>query len=602
MLITSILIVAIGSALIVTLRTSDSTNGRLRQNHDVQIESAYLANDVQSAADVSPGSGGNCSGAFTTLVTFTYWSTDSPQAVYRCGTAPNGETQVTRTFANGSPIVLAHFAGPARPSVNVTMDQNQQPPVPVSVAMTFTKGSGCTLDCTYTLFGSRRSFNFANANGYTPIVGDVAVLSTGTASPLWVQGSCPDPGTTNSCFVDSSITALPIADLQTSGWSPTPLWSPLSDGDTATGVSNAAGSSAEARVSLSAVSPPDPSFLPFVEFSVTPLAGTQSTKMTVTLYNGASSLASTQIGPINGNPRKNYDWTLTAAQANSIPAAAYANLTLGFSVSSANPGNQQTVLVDGVGFDTASPSGLLNIRGSLVVNSPLSNAVRLTGSKTATKMTITNGGDFKIWNPGACTGCNHTTVTCLGCAWNGQQPWTNYPNSIPDPLRSLAAPPRPAGTTSCSGSVCPPGRYTSFSRTSNTTLTSGPNGTPGIYYLDTGMSITGNASLTCQAPCTGGVLLYIPAGGSVTLAGNGVINLPAAPGGPYKGVVMFQARDNSNPVKVTGNAGTGQTNVFGGIVYVPASTQVTLATGSASLTATAIVAQNIKVSSSVSIG
>jgi hypothetical protein len=81
-----------------------------------------------------------------------------------------------------------------------------------------------------------------------------------------------------------------------------------------------------------------------------------------------------------------------------------------------------------------------------------------------------------------------------------------------------------------------------------------------------------------------------------------VINLPAAPGGPYKGVVMFQARDNSNPVKVTGNAGTGQTNVFGGIVYVPASTQVTLATGSASLTATAIVAQNIKVSSSVSIG
>ena len=96
-------------------------------------------------------------------------------------------------------------------------------------------------------------------------------------------------------------------------------------------------------------------------------------------------------------------------------------------------------------------------------------------------------------------------------------------------------------------------------------------------------------------------MLYI-AGGSVTFAGSSSVNLSAANSGLYKNIVMFQARSDTNPVKIAGNSGSGTTNVFGGIVYVPNSSQVTLATGSASLTAKAIVAQNIKVSSSVTIG
>jgi hypothetical protein len=120
------------------------------------------------------------------------------------------------------------------------------------------------------------------------------------------------------------------------------------------------------------------------------------------------------------------------------------------------------------------------------------------------------------------------------------------------------------------------------------------------------MSITGSAALTCPAPCTGGVMFYIAAD-SVTFAGSSSINVPALnskvfAGGLYDGIVMFQARTDTSEVKIAGNSGSGTTNVFGGIVYVPNSTQVTLATGSASLTAKAIVAQNIKVSSSVTIG
>jgi hypothetical protein len=134
-----------------------------------------------------------------------------------------------------------------------------------------------------------------------------------------------------------------------------------------------------------------------------------------------------------------------------------------------------------------------------------------------------------------------------------------------------------------------------LSRTANTSLQ------PGIYYLQNGMSITGTASLTCPT-CTGGqgVLLYIAAG-SVTFAGSSNVNLPASNSGTYKNILMFQARSDTNEVKVAGNSGSG-TNVLGGVVYVPNSVQVTLATGSASLTARAIVAQNIKVSSAVTIG
>src|SRR5207247_9848243 len=129
--------------------------------------------------------------AFTVLVTFTYSTTGNPTAVYRCGLASNGETQITRTFAGGTPIVIAHFAGTARPNVVVTYDQPTHPTVPVSVTMTFTKASDCTLDCTYTLFGYRRSFDPSGGVGTGgPPIGDVVLLSTWLQTPLWVRVRC----------------------------------------------------------------------------------------------------------------------------------------------------------------------------------------------------------------------------------------------------------------------------------------------------------------------------------------------------------------------------------------------------------------------------
>src|SRR5438093_10152504 len=275
MVILGILISSVGGALFISLKTTNATKQRFAQSNDVQIASAYLANDVQSASDAhKPSDTADCSGTFTTLVTLTYSSAGHPDAVYKCGTASNGETQITRTFNGGTPIVLVHFEGTARPNVVVTPDPAHPSAPPVSVTITLTKGNdpltgeSCTLDCTYTLFGYRRTFDPTGGVGTGgPPTGDVVLLSTGTSSPLWVQGSCPDPGTTAGCIVDPAKTALPIADVTgfTAGWSVTPLWNKLNDADVTTFVTSAAGSTSEARVLLSAVNPPDPGVLPTFE-------------------------------------------------------------------------------------------------------------------------------------------------------------------------------------------------------------------------------------------------------------------------------------------------------------------------------------------------
>jgi prepilin-type N-terminal cleavage/methylation domain-containing protein len=596
MVIMSLLIVAIAGALIVSLKTTGATEQRLHESQDVLITSSYVANDVQSASTVNVAGGAtDCSGSFTTLVTFTYASAAHPAAVYKCGTASNGETQVTRTFNSGPPIVVAHFAGAARPNVTVAYDSST-PPVPMSVTMRFTKPSDCTLDCTYTLFGSRRSYNPTSVtNGGSPLPGDAAVLSTGAGSPLTVQGKCDDAGTapSSACTPDPSLISSPVTpDVQTGGW-PTPpsLWSVLGDQDQTTGVTNT--NSSEARVTLSPVNPPDPGFMPIIELHATKISGS-SPKITLTVYDGFSN-PSCQSKPINGSD--NYD-----CQVSGINANAYPHLVLGFKVS-----NGDVVRVDGVALDTASPQGLLTINGPLLVNSTNVGGVRLYGAKSAqTKQLTINNGSFQmlatssaLQSGGTCSGCSSSTVKCTGCTWNGQNPVSWYYPSIPDPLRSLPAPPASQTRTCADGGICQPGTYTApLALTKPTQLSAG------IYILKGGLQASGTAAVTCAAPCTGGVMLYIDVAGSVSFTGQSSVNLPALKSkvfanGLYDGIVMFQAHGDTNAVKIAGTSGP---NALDGIVYVPDASQVTLATGNSTFSAKAIVAQNIKVSSPVTIG
>ncbi len=586
-LIMSLIVGAIASALIVSFRTTDVTQERMAESHDAQITSAYLANDVQSAKTVQPGSGGDCSGTSTTLMTFVY---ESGPAVYSCGSS-NDETQVIRTFG-GNSVVLAHFAKvDFRPTVSCSPNADCSGSVS-SVTMLFKEASG---GYSYTLLGSRRGYPDPSGAGGGSLPDDVTLLSTGSTSPLWVQGgsTCLHPGTDPAaCDVDPTSIAWPKQDVSPAGWLPTPLSGALGDRlDTTSVTKSAAG---EAKILLYPVSPPGNA--PIVEFRAASPATGQPAKFRIHIYDGTTmQQLAVHDDTANSNTAKNFDWPLTSAEASGISDAEYQNLVIGFEIT-----NSRRLDVYGIALNT-NPAGLLTINGSLYVNSTNPDAVSLTGKRDAVKLAV--GGKFQILQEGILTGgcpsCNNKTVSCtaiLNCGGSPTHPWTSYSPSLPDPLRSLAAPPEPTNAGSCSGAVCTPGRYDGLlSRQSDTTLN------PGIYYLKQGISITGTAALTCPAPCTGGVMLYI-AGGSVTLAGGSTIDLTAPSDGVYKGIVIFQARSDSSEVKITGSAGKTTPISFKGIIYVPNSTQVTLATGSATLTARAIVAQNIKVSSSVTIG
>jgi prepilin-type N-terminal cleavage/methylation domain-containing protein len=235
-------------------------------------------------------------------------------------------------------------------------------------------------------------------------------------------------------------------------------------------------------------------------------------------------------------------------------------------------------------------SPTLIVKGNMYVNTALSNAVKITGLKRSGELTINSGGAFKILNPGACSGCNPNTVTCTACTWSGNQPWTNYSPALPDPLANMSNP-TSAVTGSCASRVCQPGVY-------NSTLSINGGGTwtlqPGTYILNQGISVTGNSAVQGS-----GVMLFVQGTGSINFAGGAAINLTPQASGTYKNVLIFQSRTDTSAATFSG--GSSATLLFGGIIYAPASTQITLSSGGAALNVTAVIAQNIKLSGNATV-
>ena len=109
----------------------------------------------------------------------------------------------------------------------------------------------------------------------------------------------------------------------------------------------------------------------------------------------------------------------------------------------------------------------------------------------------------------------------------------------------------------------------------------------GTYIIKGGgFSVSGNANISGSGvmivnagsayPSTGGTY------GSITLSGNGSYNLSPPTSGTYAGIVIFQSRDNSKALTLSGNA-SGMT----GTVYAPAAQLAE--SGNAALNAAVIV-------------
>jgi hypothetical protein len=103
---------------------------------------------------------------------------------------------------------------------------------------------------------------------------------------------------------------------------------------------------------------------------------------------------------------------------------------------------------------------------------------------------------------------------------------------------------------------------------------------PGVYVLDGGLSLSGNASISVStsSPCagSGGVLLYLPPGTeSISMTGNGTVSLPpltASQSEQYfgstalAGVWLWQDAGDPSADTLTGN-GSGSSTT--GVAYVP---------------------------------
>jgi len=206
---------------------------------------------------------------------------------------------------------------------------------------------------------------------------------------------------------------------------------------------------------------------------------------------------------------------------------------------------------------TLAGNATIKIPGGVFVNSSSSTALSASGNAQIKATVIdVHGGVQKSGN------ASFSPAPTTGAA------------ITPDPYASLASPSTSGminyGSESLSGNATAtikPGIYSQISVAGNASLTL----SSGIYIIEgDGLSVSGNASVTgsgitifnagSKYPTTGGTY------GTITLSGNGSYNLSPPTSGTYAGIVIFQSRDNSKALTLSGNA-SGMT----GTIYAPAA-------------------------------
>jgi hypothetical protein len=199
--------------------------------------------------------------------------------------------------------------------------------------------------------------------------------------------------------------------------------------------------------------------------------------------------------------------------------------------------------------------------GGVVVNSTGEEAATTDGSTTilaATSFDVTGNysGDRFFQTPYPASG--------PAVPYTGSVP-------VPDPLRNLPEP-NPADFTVQNAPnnggpdnaviTLQPGRYTTrLHYTASRTIVL----QPGLYYLERGLSLEGNAQLIAE-----GVMLYNRGSGNqgISLAGGGSWTLTPPLSGTYEGVSLFQSRTTANENTTTVLSGNGG-GVSHGTIYCP---------------------------------
>jgi hypothetical protein len=198
---------------------------------------------------------------------------------------------------------------------------------------------------------------------------------------------------------------------------------------------------------------------------------------------------------------------------------------------------------------TLSGNASVKIPGAIVVDSTSTTAISAIGNTLLTASVIDVAGG----------------VQRAGTATISPAPATNL--SVNDPFASLAGP-CPSGTLSSvsltkGSQTINPGIYSQITVSGSASLTLNP----GVYIIEGGgLTVTGSASISGS-----GVMIYNagsnypnPGGnfGGITLSGNGTFNLSAPSSGTYAGILIFQSRQNTRALSLSGGAMAGMTGTI----------------------------------------
>jgi hypothetical protein len=220
-----------------------------------------------------------------------------------------------------------------------------------------------------------------------------------------------------------------------------------------------------------------------------------------------------------------------------------------------------------------------NVNSSiLVLNPTLSGALSLSGNASihvSGSVMVDSNSPTALSASGnaAITASSIKVVGKVGASGNasfGSAPITGVV-SVTDPLLILPDPDictSPGSVNLTNGSLTiNPGVYSSIKVAGNGSLILNP----GVYVLAGGdFSVSGNGNVSGT-----GVTIYNGGAnsnpghtfGGISLSGNGIFRITAPTAGTYANVLIFQARDNTRALSLSGNAMQGIT----GIIYAPAA-------------------------------
>ncbi len=268
-------------------------------------------------------------------------------------------------------------------------------------------------------------------------------------------------------------------------------------------------------------------------------------------YGLPVSLNSSGKATISLNTMTYGSHTVTANEINADGNFANSSGSFTQAVSSLALGSAYILSPTASGAVTASGNASITLPGGLFVDSNSSSAIVASGNSK-----INVGGTVQVVGGVSKTGNAMVTKTGTPAATN-------------DPLASLQSPVTTGlqnfGSKSIAGNtttILQPGIYWSINVSGNASVTMS---TGNYIILGGGMTVSGNANVTGS-----GVFLFnagsnysnngttVTTGGNfggVTLSGNGNFNLtPKTGSDPYAGILIYQARDNTRGLSISGKA------------------------------------------------